>query len=743
MQIIKNMSRVALSALAAVVVVAGCQQKSADEINDKNLVTAGDPSTSRMIGDSANQFHVVGSSTLNGSKNISAPNSKAASEFLQALSKKSPIPELSVKTPEPLTPHENSLTLGFPLGLLGEQQVFGAVITQVSDVKNENLGNLKLTDLTPLHVTTGLAKLGEGKYALALVGCLSKCTEGSEQTPFLALPIAGVDAEKGLLYVDLASLGDDLNLVKMLDPDGKVTKLKTKSSKTTTFDYSLSTLVFDVETHMVPITDSDADKSVPETVFTVRWYLRLASAFNPAFLPRPAAKGVGFFMTERATASVIERHSVPSSDGTIKYYIKDVPEAQRAAFASCFDEWNDKFVSLTGKKIFDYEFVEPSATKYKLLVPGDVRYNIVAWDLVNKASYGGLGPSVANQYSGEMLSSNVLVQGPTIMVIYAKWFNASQRANELRLAGNPDEAEALLSSTLKWINSTIADQTSPELSLSLGQGIQFRVASQTPSLEDPLVARDDFDPVPTGITFENYMFGYFHDMLTHELGHNLGLRHNFRGSLGATDTGKPGSVSASVMEYLGRGYRNLDRVGSYDLMAINYGYKGVTPKVTDLYCTDEDQATEKNPTLSAECSQSDATKDPFSFFEQRLDRAVNLLVASESSNAPSWTVPDMAPVLKVTLNGLGFYASSAARFGSGWTNFFTENRPTSPSGVKDYVIKEIKKQICNPKLEEIADSKSSEEAKAKTLTNISDLREKTATLLSKIKVASASDLACD
>src|SRR5690606_40777380 len=45
-----------------------------------------------------------------------------------------------------------SLLVGFPIGLIGEQNIFGGVITKVSDKENENLGNLKLTDLSPIHV---------------------------------------------------------------------------------------------------------------------------------------------------------------------------------------------------------------------------------------------------------------------------------------------------------------------------------------------------------------------------------------------------------------------------------------------------------------------------------------------------------------------------------------------------------------------------------------------------------------
>ena len=106
----------------------------------------------------------------------------------------------------------------------------------------------------------------------------------------------------------------------------------------------------------------------------------------------------------------------------------------------------------------------------------------------------------------------------------------------------------------------------PKLNVSMN-GLGFRVHSQRPELADPAAQRNDFDPLPKGLSYDQYMYGYFHDMLTHELGHNLGMRHNFKGNLGSTGDGQ-GQVSRSVMEYLARDYRNLDGVDEYDLMAL-------------------------------------------------------------------------------------------------------------------------------------------------------------------------------
>ena len=99
---------------------------------------------------------------------------------------------------------------------------------------------------------------------------------------------------------------------------------------------------------MIPVTAKPTDTGVPETVFTTRWYLKLGSVFNPAFEPRPATDGVGFFMTERSADSAVQRWSLPTTfndslPAPVHYFVKNVPQEYQAAFATCFDEWNDHF----------------------------------------------------------------------------------------------------------------------------------------------------------------------------------------------------------------------------------------------------------------------------------------------------------------------------------------------------------------------------------------------------------------
>lgn len=727
-----------LFGLILVAALIGCS-KPAEKQQEITVPVANQPNTEATLGEVGSKFEVIGNDVFvekQASLKIVSATSARGLKFLKGLASNEVIADVpgdAIVQADSVTLRSDSLTLGFPKGLLKEQQLFGGVITAVSDKESENLGGLKLSDVPPVHVRSVIVE-NKGKYAFVLAGCDQNCGESSEQKNILTIPILGIDDVKGLIYLDVASIGDKMNLVEMLDPTGGFTKLKTKTSKMTAVDYSTSTLVFDVEASMIPVVGTALDTT--ETKFTTRWYLRLNSAFNPGFVSRLATPGVGFFMTDRATPSRVQRWAIPfdgsvsGDDSTVKYFIKNVPDEVKAAFKASFDAWNDKFVEVIGRKLLSYEFLSEKDEKAKFLVPGDVRYKILEWDLVNRAPYGGLGPSIANQFTGEMLTANVLIQGPHIMVLYKTWFEAGKAAEELRANGQGEEADLLLANTARTLKQQVQGERI-QYKLSVGSTLNFKMHSEESSLEDPLMQRDDFEPLPKNVTFANYMNGYFRDMVTHELGHNMGLRHNFRGNLSAA-SGAPqqDKVSGSVMEYLGRGFRYLDGIGSYDVMALKYGYTGVLPEVKNSFCTDEDVAGKDNLKGSAECSRDDATDDPYGFFADRLSRAVDLLTGRVLGSDPVWSVADMDKELTTYSTGIGLYGLTAGTTAASWTNFFGKSgRPQTKEEVRRYSLDSLLGQICDPKLAEVADRKQTEAGKAKVLENVKALKTKVSQVL--------------
>lgn len=640
---------------------------------------------------------------------------------------------------------EENLLLGFPISLLGEQNVFGAVITKVSDKKNEELGGLKLTDLPPLHVRTIIGRFEDGSPALSLIGCASECSERSRQGNLISLPIVDVDEEKGLLMVDLSALGQALDLVSMLDPDGEYTKLKAVSSSTTEFDYDLTSLIFDIKTKMVAIgTAPENMETAPVTEFTVRWYMKLASGFNPAFESRASTEGVGFFETTRSKSTKITRFSLTQNGERIKYFIKNVPTEYRPHFSGALNNWNAKFKETVGVEPIVYEFIEKTDPRHAKLVPGDIRYNIIEWDEDNKAGYGGLGPSIAHQFTGEMMSANVLIQGPFIIEMYKKWFALSGNIRALRERGQLAEANQMIKKFSAEANAKV-NARKANFNLKLGKKLSLRVNSQRPELEDPMI-KNHFEVVPAGVTFDEYMKGYFTEMMEHELGHNLGLRHNFKGNLGSTDSGDKGTVSRSIMEYLGRPFRHLNDIGIYDTMAINYGYAGIAPEQKNWFCTDENQASSaKNiATTSPECSKSDATSDPFTFWESRVRRALDLVVDMKTASAPVWKTEEVKAQVEEFTIAFANYAAAAEKNADTWTNFFGKaDRPSDPMKVKAYVLKKMKAIVCDPRLAEIIQAKETPEAHALAQTNLTTFRKVVTDKSQELGVFSARETSCN
>jgi len=742
-----------LMASAALSATFGCS-KSADRkdgISDQNIVKAGDPNQERIIGDSQYKFNILGQAAFQSKINrgeVKSPIAKIAEKVVDAaivdgdLDRGTPSFENGTNLSSDLA--ALSLMFGMPMKMLNQPMVFGSIISKVSDKNNEDLGDIKLGDVPPFQVELMLRKTTNQSSVVTVFDCGEDCAKVAGRKYLMDIPVTGIDSENNIVYLNLGALGSELDLTVFRKGDPVLAKFKANSSQTVRFDYSNRTLVFDVEAHLIAANASVENPSSDEIIITNRWFFKPEAPFNSSFVSRKATPGVGFFMTNSNTDPLIERwdFDLRESNQGIKYYIKHVPEEFQAAFAGSFDEWNEKLYNVIGKKVFDYEFIPEGDPRNDLLIPGDVRYNVLEWDLDNKASYGGLGPALANQYTGEVFHANVLIQGPTIVELYTKWFKVNQTAASLRASGRNFEADNLLERTSMELRSKRKSISDRSFELKLNKNLHMRIRSREGALQDSIVAKDGFDQIPIGWTYDEYMSGYFHDMVAHELGHNLGLRHNFRGSLGALD-GPPsvGGVSRSVMEYLGRGYRYLDHIGEYDLMAIAYGYVGKPPSRTDWYCTDEDLADLNDPSKSAECSSNDATDDPFIFFEGQLSRAISLLVAKGQTATPEWKVSDMDDQLKSIFTGLGTYARSADETASGWSNFFNKgDRPGNVSGVKAYVLSKLKRGLCDPSLDSEVSEKSEASGKVKAQTNLQDLRAKAAELLKP--VYSSNELNC-
>jgi hypothetical protein len=171
---------------------------------------------------------------------------------------------------------------------------------------------------------------------------------------------------------------------------------------------------------------------------------------------------------------------------------------------------------------------------------------------------------------------------------------------------------------------------------------------------DVLEARGELDPSSPDV--QQFVLDYLKDVTMHEVGHTLGLRHNFRSSRIYTEQQlsdeaftRANSLAGSVMEYAPI---NLPRsgqkggtawqlaLGPYDFWAIEYAYKPLDPKdeAAELqriasrnaerelaYGTDEDNSLGIDP----ESLTFDLGDDPVAFAKKRFDIGRDLISRQE------------------------------------------------------------------------------------------------------------------
>jgi hypothetical protein len=182
---------------------------------------------------------------------------------------------------------------------------------------------------------------------------------------------------------------------------------------------------------------------------------------------------------------------------------------------------------------------------------GDIRYNVLRWTSSPRPPWGGYGPSFVNPRTGEILGADIMLEWSYITnrIVTDELFNESHQGdNHLCSASKVQQIEN--SFGLNYIkNMNLSDE-----------------------LEKELVKQS------------------LYRLVLHEVGHTLGLNHNFKAStllsndeLNNKEIVKERGVTSSVMDYPAinitkdpnnQGLYFDVKPGYYDMWAIEFGYTG-------------------------------------------------------------------------------------------------------------------------------------------------------------------------
>jgi hypothetical protein len=251
----------------------------------------------------------------------------------------------------------------------------------------------------------------------------------------------------------------------------------------------------------------------------------------------------------------------------ITYYIdRTVPIEWRPFVRAGILEWNKAFEE-AGYRDAIRVLDAPDDSAWSA---ADARYSTVRWTATNGAVYA-VGPTNVDPRTGEILNADVLVSAAWVQ----RWRGQS---------GQYVAPVAAVRSVLQ--EDSLAQATGADARLCrYGDGMMRSGALATAVM----AARGE---IPAGADASRAYVGQaLKALIMHEVGHTLGLRHNFRGSAGAT-AGQLASRSwtsshglgVSVMDYSPpalaldpdrQGDYYAPTIGSYDRWAITYGYADV------------------------------------------------------------------------------------------------------------------------------------------------------------------------
>ncbi len=440
-----------------------------------------------------------------------------------------------------------------------------------------------------------------------------------------------------------------------------------------------------------------------------------------SYKPRKADERVGYFATsfrdlgqyheEDKWVHYVNRWDIqkrdpkltlsPPKEPIVFYVEHTVPVRYRRWVRDGVLYWNEAFKNIGIDNAIEVYYQDAATGAHMDKDPEDVRYNFLRW-LHNDVATA-IGPSRAHPMTGEILDADIVLTDGWIRA-YWRWYNQQPKSAEAMAAMNPSD--------IQWLEQY--PEWDPRIRLAdpieRAQLLQQRKDGESPSATiDPILANDEdlveiagwlgdedrhclaayqlasqmafarlgletLNLLELGAPVENdratsdeldgipewFIGPLMSGLVCHEVGHTLGLRHNFKASslytleeINSDEVRGKKPFTASVMDYNPVNF-NMDTgdvqgdfamigIGPYDMWAIEYGYttgdlnevlsESNTPE--HAYLTDEDT---RGPDPLAK--RYDFSKDPLTYAQNQMRIVSQLrqdLLSQYVEDGDSWS----------------------------------------------------------------------------------------------------------
>tara|TARA_Y100000590_G_scaffold407873_1_gene498528 strand:- start:2400 stop:5054 length:2655 start_codon:yes stop_codon:yes gene_type:complete len=385
----------------------------------------------------------------------------------------------------------------------------------------------------------------------------------------------------------------------------------------------------------------------------INYHISLSSLPNHDYIPRVLDDRVGYFETmyqdytntlqETQYVRFINRWNLIKKDKyaelsdpiePIVFWIDNkVPKEFRPAIREGALAWNEAFERIGFKNAIVVKQMPDDAT----WDPADVRYNTIRWFIQPGSAYA-VGPSRANPFTGEIYDADVRISADFVTAFYDEFDEFVQPVTaeeQAQLWSKESNEELNHSHAYCDYASHLKEQMSFGWHNLISQGI-IKGTHQD---------------------LMNFIHEALVDLTLHEVGHTLGLRHNFKASsiysieqLSDKKFTQKYGVSGSVMDYhpvslFDNGETMFQtHPGPYDHWAIEYGYSefDIENKSTQnelillenianqsnhpllAYATDEDTFGRSARGVDPLSSLWDMSSDPIGYYDYQIDLANKL-----------------------------------------------------------------------------------------------------------------------